>query len=117
MPHRDRGPLRRLLYAGTLAAAVVATAVTIPSYGGSRDGNLLRRYDATKAAVLESMPHVDPPGTLPHNDNDPATKNSLSRAVETGPETQDPTTAAEKRASAAYVARERRLPDPRLTTA
>lgn len=113
MPHRDRGPLRRLLGAGTLAAAVVATAVAIPSWSGSSWGG---SHDATRAAALESLPHVDPPGALPHDHNDPATKNSLSRAAETGPETQDPTTAAEKRASAAYVARERQLPDPRLTT-
>ncbi len=124
MPHPHRGPIRRLLWSGALGAALVATAVALPSYGG-RDGNLLVRYDATKAAVLEALPHVDPPGTpphvdppgtLPHNHNDPATKNSLSRAGETGAETQDPTSAAEKRASAAYVAAGRRTPDPRLTT-
>ena len=115
MTHRNRGPIRRLLWSGALGVTLVATAVAIPSYG-SRDGNLLARYDATKAAVLEARPHVDPPGTAPHDHNDPATKNSLSRAGETGAETQDPTTADEKRASAAYVAAERRLPDPRLTT-
>ena len=115
MTHRNRGPIRRLLWSGALGAALVATAVAIPSYG-SRDGSLLKRYDATKAAVLEARPHVDPPGALPHDHNDPATKNSLSRAGETGAETQDPTTAEQKRASAAYVAAERRTPDPRLTT-
>ena len=115
MTHRNRGPIRRLLWSGALSAALVATAVAIPSYG-SRDGSLLKRYDATKAAVLEARPHVDPPGALPHDHNDPATKNSLSRAGETGAETQDPTTAEQKRASAAYVAAERRTPDPRLTT-
>ncbi|GAA2139273.1 hypothetical protein GCM10009844_07970 [Nocardioides koreensis] len=115
MTHRNRGPIRRLLWTGALGAALVATAVAMPSYG-SRDGNLLKRYDATKAAVLEARPHVDPPGTPPHDHNDPATKNSLSRAGETGAETQDPTTAAQKRTAAAYVAAERRTPDPRLTT-
>ena len=113
-PH-DRGPARRLLWAGTLAATVVATALAVPSWG-SRDGNLLARYDATKAAALEARPHVDPPGTAPHDHNDPATKNSISRSTDTGPETRDPTTAAQKESSAAYVASERRLPDPPLTT-
>ncbi|MGZ6745340.1 MAG: hypothetical protein ACXVD0_05485 [Nocardioides sp.] len=110
-----RRPVVRLVLTGAVAAAVVATAVAIPSYG-SRGGTLLARYDATKAAVLESLPHVDPPGTPPHDHNNPLTKNSLSRAGETGPETQDPTTAAEKAASAAYVAAERRTADPTLTT-
>jgi hypothetical protein len=103
-----------------LSTALVATAITLshgPSYGGDRDGNLLARYDASKAARREALPHVDPPGTAPHNHNDPATKNSLSRAGETGAATQDPTTAAQKRAASAYVAAERRLPDPPLTTA
>ncbi|MFC4784510.1 hypothetical protein ACT8ZV_08550 [Nocardioides sp. MAHUQ-72] len=115
MPDRKRGPVRRLLWSGTLATALVATAVAVPSYG-SRDGNLLARYDATKVAALEALPHVDPPGTAPHDHNDPATKNSLSRAGETGGDTADPTTAAEKKASAGYVATERALRDPRLTT-
>jgi hypothetical protein len=84
-----------------------------------RSGSLLASYDATKAALLDALPHVDPPGAAvhSHNHNDPATKNSLSRAGETGTDVQDPTTAEESRASAAYVAAERTLPDPRLTTA
>ncbi|GAB3775894.1 hypothetical protein FB382_004258 [Nocardioides ginsengisegetis] len=113
--HPDRRPVRRLVWSGTLAAVLVASAVAIPSYG-SRGGTLLAKYDATKAAVLEALPHTDPPGAAPHNHNDPATKNSLSRASDTGPETQDPTTAAEKKANAAYVAAERQTADPRLTT-
>jgi hypothetical protein len=112
----NSGPGRRLAWSTVLAVALVATAVAIPSYG-SRGGNLLARYDATKAAVLEALPHTDPPGTPPHNHNDPATKNLVSRAGETGSDVQDPTTADEKRANAAYVASERQTADPKLTTA
>lgn len=112
---RHPSPARRLVLTGAIAVALVATAIAIPSYG-SREGNLLSRYDATKAAVLEARPHVDPPGTPAHDHNNPLTKNSLSRAGEVGKDTQDPTSAADKRANAAYVAAERRLPDPRLTT-
>jgi hypothetical protein len=111
----NSGPGRRLAWSAVLALALVATAVAIPSYG-SRGGNLLARYDATKAAVLEALPHTDPPGTPAHNHNDPATKNLVSRAGETGTDVQDPTTADEKRANAAYVAAERQTADPRLTT-
>ena len=115
MRRNNPGPVRHLLWSSALAAALVASALAFPSVGG-RGGTLLTRYDATKAAVLEALPHVDPPGTAPHSHNDPATKNSLSRASEAGPATKDPTTAAEKRASAAYVAGERRTADPTLTT-
>jgi hypothetical protein len=113
--HDNRGPVRRLLWSGVLAAALVSTAVALPSYAG-REGSLLRRYDAARAAALEALPHVDPPGTPPHDHNDPATKNLISRAGETGADTRDPTTAAQKRAHAAYVAAERRSTDPALTT-
>ncbi len=58
---------------------------------------------------------MDPPGTPAHNHNDPATKNSLSRSSDAAAAV-DPTSPAEKAAHAAYVARERALPDPPLTT-
>ncbi|MCW2765180.1 MAG: hypothetical protein JWO11_1139 [Nocardioides sp.] len=116
-PGRGERSRRRLVWALGLASALVVGAVVVPSYGGSRAGSLLSSYDATKAAVLELVPHVDPPGTAAHNHNDPATKNSLSRAGEGGADVQDPTTAEEARANAAYVAAERTEADPQLTTA
>ncbi len=115
MGSKNAGPGRRLVWSGAVAAALVVTAVAIPSYG-SRGGDLLRHFDATQAAVRESLPHEDPPGAAPHDHNDPATKNAISRAGETGEDVQDPTTAAEKRAHTAYVAAERRSADPELTT-
>jgi hypothetical protein len=111
-------PLRQLVLTASLAAGLVVTATQLPA-SANRTGDLLRRYDATKTRVLEARPHVDPPGTrhhgLAHNHDDPRTKNSLSRAADAATAV-DPTTPAQKAAHAAYVARERALPDPPLTT-
>jgi hypothetical protein len=110
----DRTSRRQLWWSFATAAAVVVSVVAIPSYGGGQPGTLAQANEAEKASL--GLPHVDPYGTPPHNHNDPATKNAVSRAGEVGKDTQDPTTAAERRANAAYVARERALPDPQLTT-
>jgi hypothetical protein len=107
--------IRRVLVAALLGVALVATALALPA-AADRTGGYLRAYDAIKATALEARPHVDPPGTAPHHHNDPATKNSLSRAGDVSAATQDPTSAAERRAHAAYVARERTTVDPTLTT-
>ena len=112
----ERRSRRRLVWSGTVAAAVVASALSIPTSGaGSGTPSLSEANEATKAAL--GVPHQDPPGTPPHNHNDPATKNLISRAGEVGRNAQDPTTAAERTAAAAYVASERRLPDPQLRKA
>jgi hypothetical protein len=110
----ERTSRRQLWWSLATATAVVVSVVAIPSYGGSRPGTLAQANEAEKAAL--GLPHVDPVGTPPHDHNDPATKNSVSRAGRAGKATQDPTTADERRANAAYVARERALPDPPLTT-
>jgi hypothetical protein len=110
---------RHLVWATVASGALLVGALqTVPSFG-HRDGSLRAEYDTERAAALqtalESLPHVDPPGTPPHSHNDPATKNAVSRAGEAGADTQDPTTAAQRRANAAYAASQRRLPDPKLT--
>ena len=102
--------VRRLVLALVSAVALVVTGFAIPSVGG-RSGDLLRRYDATKKVAVAR--HLE---SLPHDHNDPRTKNLLSRAGDTGADTRVPTTAAEKAAHTAYVARERRMQDPTLTT-
>jgi hypothetical protein len=107
---------RRLVGTAVVGLALVGTALALPSSGTGREGDLRHRDDARRAAALESRPHRHPAGTAPHSHHDPATKNLVSRAGEAGAATQDPTTAAEQRASAAYVARERRTADPELTT-
>ena len=120
-----RYPIRRLAWSGIVAGAVVVTALALPS-SGARLGGLLQEYDATKGAAAEARPHAHGAGDRSgggssdghgHDHNDPATKNAISRAGEVSAATQDPTTASERRANAAYVAASRGTPDPRLTTA
>lgn len=110
-------PVRRLIWTGTIAAALVGTAVMVPSTSGWRDGDLASIYDASQGAQAERLPHVDPADGHGHDHDDPSTKNAVSRAGETGKDAQDPTTSAERAANAAYVARNRQTPDPELTTA
>ena len=108
---------RRLVWSGTVAAAVVASALTIPTSGAGSGSGQPRRGQRGARRPPSGLPHEDPPGTPPHSHNDPATKNLISRAGEVGRNAQDPTTAAERAASAAYVAAERSRPDPKLTKA
>ncbi len=116
MPRSETRSRRRLVWASIVSGVLlVGTVQAMPSFG-QREGSLLADYDASKAAALEELPHVDPPGATGHDHDDPSTKNALSRAGEVGEDTQDPTTAAERRANAAYVASQRRLPSPTLTT-
>jgi hypothetical protein len=98
---RATSHVRRLACATVAAVAVVAAAVSLGGAAGVRPGGLGERYAFAQRAL----------GAVS------ADKNAVSRAGELGRSTQDPTTAAEKAAAAAYVARERRLADPRLTSA
>jgi len=98
----SRTPVPRLLFSILVAVALVATAVNATSSGaegGGRSVDLQGLYNASKNAAAER-----------------ANKNAISRAGDLGSATQDPTTAAERRANAAYVARSRNTPDPELTT-
>ncbi|MDO9454675.1 hypothetical protein [Nocardioides sp.] len=104
---------RRVAVAFTAALAVLVTALVLPSSAGTETASLREVNEQLKAAA--GVPHVDPPGT-PFHTHDPRFKNKLARSGETGEETRDPTTAVQARTSAAYVASERKLPDPRLTT-
>ncbi len=97
-----RTPLPRLLCATVVAVAVVATAISAFSTNG-RLGNLHGAYSASKDVAVAVRAER-------------ATKNAISRAGSLGKATQDPTTAAERRANAAYVADNRNTPDPELTT-
>ena len=96
-PTRSR---RRLAVALVSGIAVLATAISLGGAAGLRPGSLNTRYANAQNAL----------GTLSQD------KNAISRAGNFGKDTRDPTTAAEKAASADYVASERALPDPQLTT-
>ncbi|QYJ02964.1 hypothetical protein KUV85_11530 [Nocardioides panacisoli] len=106
-----RTTTRHLAITGAAAAAVIAVAVIAPGGGGS--------VVAADAQLLADAPsgHAHLPGTPDHDHSDPATKNSVSRAAVTGEDTVDPTTAAERDDAEQFVAAERDLPDPELTTA
>ncbi len=113
--HRPR--YRRALLAAVVAAGVIVATLSLPDSGAEADPDRIRSLTAANEAEKASLglPHTDPYGTPPHNHNDPRTKNALARSAETVG-TVDPTTAAQRRSSAAYVARERRRRDPKLTT-
>jgi hypothetical protein len=112
---RPLHPYVRLAVTTVAAVALVGGAFVVAEPARHRTGTLAADFEAGKAAA--GLPHVDPAGTGWHTHNDPATKNSVSRAAVVSKDTQDPTTAAEKRAAASYVERERNLKDPKLTTA
>lgn len=103
-----RSPLRHVALSAALALTVVT--LTLPD-GGHADprpsaGPLLATPAlADDALADDGHDHV----------HDPATKNAISRAVLSS-ETADPTSAEEARANAAYVAAERAMPEPTLTT-
>ena len=108
----ERRQSMRIGLTAVAAAAVVATAISVPGGGSGRTVDLAAAAEADKAA--SGAPHVDPPGTPPHRHDDPRTKNLISRAgFEEG--TVDPTTAQQRQAATSYVERERALRDPALT--
>ncbi|KRF12321.1 hypothetical protein ASG90_15170 [Nocardioides sp. Soil797] len=111
VPSRSRGPVVRLLLAGGIAVGLVATAITVPSYSFTRTTSVADSYQATKP-VQAADGHW--------HKHDPARKNDLSQSDEVSANTaatastQDPTTAAQARRNAAYVAKGRTSPDPQL---
>ena len=133
----------RLWGAAGLAGGLVAAAIVLPGGAAAdRGGSLADSYDAASASRVdaavasgrldESVPHSHPGGAgggiaegigaafsgdgHGHVHNDPATKNLVSRGGVSDPDAQDPTTAAERRASRSAVAQGRRTPDPTLRT-
>src|SRR4051794_8644257 len=116
----DGRAFRRLVCAVVVATAMVVGAVALPSFAGDqraehRTGSLQARMTAQKKRQLEARPHVDPPGTPPHNHNDPRTKNLVSRSGETGEDTRDPTTFLTRARARSSLAAERAMKDPKLT--
>ena len=97
-----------------LAIAVAAVALALPSSDTHRTTTLRQQHAQIGAAA--GITHIDGPDASTHA-HDPAFKNELARGGETTVDASDPTTAAQARSSATYVASERRLPDPVLTKA
>lgn len=113
----------RLVLSMTLALALVGVALALnasrgPAEPGNADG-LKRAYSATAANTAKKPgsdtvynadgTHAHDPGAAPHNDNDPATKNAISRAATaTDADTQDPTSPAQARRHARAAAQQRK---------
>ncbi len=111
---------RRLVWSAVLTAGIVVGAtVMVPSYGddtAGRTGSLNDRYDAavkTVGATSQEGSTADVDAHLLEH-LDPATKNAVSRSAETGPDTQDPTTNAEKLSGIRAVAAQRAEPQPEI---
>jgi microsomal dipeptidase-like Zn-dependent dipeptidase len=100
MPQPSRRRIPRVVLAATTAVALLGAGLALGGAAGLREGSLGSRYAYAQNAL----------GSLA------ADKNAISRAGELGSSTHDPTTAAQKAANTAYVAGERALPDPQLTT-
>ncbi|QIX25354.1 peptidase [Nocardioides sp. JQ2195] len=108
---QDRSGLFRLALACGVAVGLVVTAITVPSYSFSRTTSVADSYGATRP-VQAADGHW--------HRHDPARKNDLSQSDEVSgssaatASTQDPTTSAEARRNAAYVAESRNSRDPEL---
>ncbi|RNL77717.1 hypothetical protein [Nocardioides marmorisolisilvae] len=101
-----RGNLRLALVVWVSIVVVAATIAINKSGGGGSADELKKSYAATAANTTKKTgdntvynadgTHAHDPGTPPHNDNDPATKNSVSRsAPTTDKDSADPTTPAQ----------------------
>jgi len=108
----------RVGLAALVALAVVGVALCVPT-AGLRSGESGTTSLAAAAEQRKSdlgVPHDDAL-LAPHDHNDPATKNEVARGLAVADDAAtaiDPTTAAQRKAAASYVERERALPDPRL---
>ena len=88
------------------AGSILITMVTFPAYA-----NWTEQFHASKPAVTASGTVIDE--SKPHDHNDPATKNSVSRAKATA-ETADPTTKVEAALNSLTVQAQRDEADPPL---
>ncbi|MFL6159278.1 MAG: hypothetical protein ACJ72D_24595, partial [Marmoricola sp.] len=123
-----RGTLRLVFVAFVSIAVVAALVVNTRSGGGSGSGQAdeLKKDYAVNVANANKKPgdntvynadgtHAHDPGAPPHNDNDPKTKNSVSRsAPTTDSDTADPTTPAQAARSMDAAAQQRNQKEPKL---
>jgi len=109
----------RLFWSTTTLAVLVAGALTLPTGGADRDGSYRTAVERQTADGRpdEALPHTHDDGAFghTHDHNDPRTKNAITRVLERGPATADPTTPKQARANAAYAESARTSSDPELT--
>ena len=99
---------------GIAAGSILITMVTFPAYASWTE----QFHGSTPAAAASGAASAPASGTTideskPHDHNDPATKNSVSRAKATA-ETADPTTKAEAALNSLTVQAQRNEADPTL---
>lgn len=92
-----------------VAVAVTAIAVTMGSFPAY--ATWVGQFHGEDAPAVTAAGEIDE--SKPHTHNDPATKNAVSRSVQTD-ETADPTTATQAAAHTSAVAKQRAEPDPKL---
>ena len=111
--HDRRRAGRRLVWAVMAGGALVASAIALPSYAGGQAGSQLTQDGAAGSTAANTG---KPSDSEAHSHGDPASKNAISRAGETGEDVRDPSDADSRAAAGAHVAGERRTKDPQLTT-
>jgi hypothetical protein len=133
-PHSSAG--RRLVVAAGLSVGALVAAVVIPSgalggHGGAvadgykkayaaKVGNKQSAAQGSGTIYLADGTHIHPNGIVDdghgHNHNDPATKNSVSRAAPvTDADTADPTTPEQARIAVGAAASQRDETEPALS--
>ncbi len=112
---RDSAASRRVGLAVTAALAVIGVAAVVPVAGAGPGSTTSLAAAVEQQKSDRGIPHDDAM-LAPHDHNDPATKNDVSRGLAVGEEAEavDPTTAEERAAAEEYVEAERALPDPEL---
>lgn len=103
---------RRQGAAVLVTLALVGAGLALSDETSARTGTLPATHDAAPTSTIHQV-GGDGHG---HDHSDSATKNAVSRGGEVSAATQDPTTARQARDAAAYVASQRRLREPELTT-
>lgn len=122
-----RGTLRLTLVVCVSIAVIVSTVLydhgSTPSSGQADELKKLYAANAANAAAKSGDTtynakgtHAHDPGAPPHDDNDPKTKNSVSRSAPTTDyDSADPTTPAQAARSIGSAAQQRAQREPRLT--
>ncbi|CAM3322080.1 hypothetical protein NODU109028_11475 [Nocardioides dubius] len=108
--------LRHLALSVTLSLVLLATVLVVSPWRLDGGDTLREVYDAKSKAISAEALGVALDDGHDHRHDDPATKNTITRAGETEG-TTDPTSAAAARRNTSYAASQRKLRDPALTTA
>ncbi|HWJ66114.1 MAG TPA: hypothetical protein VNT31_05530 [Nocardioides sp.] len=116
MDRREPGMSRQVRLAALVALSLIGIAGAMPGggAGGAGGGGVTGLVAAAEQEKSErGVPHDDALAE-PHDHDDPATKNNVSRGLAVGEQVVDPTSAEDRAAAEEYVASQRELADPTL---